>query len=182
MRVDQCRIPGLRLLRPVVHADDRGSFVKTFHAGWFADAGIPAEWPERFYSRSHRGVVRGLHFQTPPSSHAKLVYCVHGAVLDVVVDLRVGSPTFGEFELLPLDDDTWTIAFVPEGLAHGFAALTDDAVMAYATGTVHVPQSDTGIRWDSVPIPWPFDAPTVSARDEALPTFAEFASPFVYDQ
>ena len=181
IEVEEGRIPGLLTLHPTVHADDRGMFVKSYHEGWFADAGIPTVWSERFYSRSRHRVVRGLHFQSPPAEHEKLVYCAHGAVLDVVVDLRIGSPTYGEFELLNLDDESWNMVFVPKGLAHGFASLSEGTVMAYATSTVHDAARDTGIRWDSVPIPWPFEDPIVSRRDAALPAFAEYVSPFSYE-
>ena len=181
IEVEESRIPGLLRLHPVVHFDDRGAFVKMYHEDWFADIGIPTVWPERFYSRSHCGVIRGLHFQNPPAEHEKLVYCAHGAVLDVVVDLRVGSPTYGEFELFHLDDESWNMVFAPKGMAHGFASLSDETVMAYATSTVHDPTRDTGIRWDSVSIPWPFEKPIVSSRDAALPAFADYVSVFSYE-
>ncbi|MCU1490067.1 MAG: dTDP-4-dehydrorhamnose 3,5-epimerase [Acidimicrobiaceae bacterium] len=180
MIFEDASLPGVRLLRPTVHRDERGGFVKTHQQEWFEAAGIPTEWPERFYSVSSRGVLRGLHFQLPPSAHAKLVYCPVGAVMDVVVDLRVGSPTYQEFESFDLDGNGWTMLFLPAGLAHGFVALRDGTVMAYATGTIHDPERDTGIRWDSVGVPWPFTDPLVSPRDAALPALAEFESPFTY--
>lgn len=181
IQIEKGRIPGLLTVHPTVHADDRGIFVKTFHEDWFAAAGIPTVWPERFYSRSHRGVIRGLHFQRPPADHEKLVYCASGEALDVVVDLRTGSPTYGEFEVIHLDDESWDMVFVPKGLAHGFATIRDGTVMAYATSTVHDPARDSGIRWDSVAAPWPFDDPVISERDAALPILSEFVSPFSYE-
>lgn len=174
------RLPGCRQLMPLVREDSRGVFVKPYEDDWFIELGLPTQWPERFYSRSHRGVVRGLHLQAPPADHDKLVYCVSGAVLDVVVDLRLGSPTYGAFEAIELDDQEWATVFVPRGIAHGFAALADDTVMAYAVSSVHNPTLDIGIRWDSVSIPWPFEEPIISERDAALPALADFCSPFVY--
>lgn len=182
MEVRLSRLHGCLELRPAAHRDDRGSFAKTFHASTFASLGLETEWKEHFYSVSARGVVRGLHFQVPPAAHAKLVCCLAGEVLDVVVDVRAGSPTFGEFEAFHLTADDMSAVFVPEGAAHGFAALTDGAVVAYAVSREHDPACDTGLRWDSVSgIPWPFEAPIVSPRDAALPLFDGFASPFTFE-
>jgi dTDP-4-dehydrorhamnose 3,5-epimerase len=174
------RIPGLVQLRPTVRADDRGVLVKTYHESWFEQLGIPLIWPEHFYTRSNRRVIRGLHFQVPPAAFDKLVYCVHGKALDVVVDLRIGSPTYGEFEMFHFNDEYWSGLFIPKGLAHGFAALSDATVLAYATSTVYDPVREAGIRWDSLPIPWPIDDPIVSSRDAALPAFSDYVSPFTY--
>jgi dTDP-4-dehydrorhamnose 3,5-epimerase len=179
--VDRSTIPGVLHLKPEVHADARGIFVKNYRQDWFIDLDIPTVWPERFYTRSRERVIRGLHLQAPPSDHEKLVYCANGAAFDVVVDLRIGSPTFGEFDVIRLDDESRISVFIPKGVAHGFASLSDGTVMVYATSTVHDPVRDGGIRWDSVPIPWPFEDPIISPRDEALPTFAAYDSPFSYD-
>lgn len=100
--------------------------------------------------------------------------------MDVAVDLRVGSPTYGDFDVFDLKDDNWSSLFIPKGLAHGFAALMDATVMAYATTTGYDSAMDAGIRWDSLPIPWPFADPIISPRDAALPPFAEFVSSFTY--
>ena len=174
------RLPGYLQLRPKIHGDPRGMFVKPYEQDRFVELGLPTQWPERYYSRSHRGVIRGMHLQLPPTDHDKLVYCVRGSALDVVVDMRVGSPAYGAYEILELDDQQWVTVFVPRGLAHGFAALTDDTVMAYAVTSQHDPVNDVGIRWNSLPIPWPFDHPLISSRDATLPEFADFRSPFVY--
>lgn len=165
-------------LAPTVHRDDRGLFVKPFHASTFSALALPTDFREIFYSRSGRGVIRGLHFQIPPAAQDKLVYCVAGRVFDVAVDLRRGSPTYGRFETFSLDADDWSMVFIPAGFAHGFAAVSDDAVMAYAVTTEHDPGLDSGIRWDSLPIPWPPGDPVVSARDRALVPFDVFESPF----
>jgi dTDP-4-dehydrorhamnose 3,5-epimerase len=163
---------------PRVVPDDRGMFVKTFQASAFAALGLGGDWREIYYSQSRRGVVRGLHFQLPPSDHDKLVYCVAGRVFDVAVDLRKGSPTYGRHASVEMDSTSWEMLYLPSGFAHGFASLTDDAVMAYVVGSEHDPERDAGIRWDSAGIPWPVDNPVVSARDQALPPLAEFDSPF----
>lgn len=165
-------------VRPFFAEDERGSFVKTFNAERFAEAGLPTGWREEYYSSSHKGVIRGMHFQTPPHDHEKLVYCLQGRVLDVVVDLRRQSSTFGMHIAVELDAERGRGLMIPRGMAHGFLALTDKALMAYKVTTVYAPSNDAGIRWDSVGVRWGIDAPIVSARDRAHPAFADFVSPF----
>jgi dTDP-4-dehydrorhamnose 3,5-epimerase and related enzymes len=162
------------------HADDRGEFVKVFQASVAAAAGEDPTIAELFWSRSHRGVVRGLHFQIPPHAHSKLVTIISGTALDVVVDLRVGSPTFGQHRALTFDAATPAAVFIPIGCAHGFQATSDDVTIAYATSTEHAPGADRGIRWDSIDLEWPIADAVASERDAALPTLADFDSPFVY--
>lgn len=178
MRVEPTALDGCLRVVPRVAEDDRGTFAKTFQVSVFERLGLNTDWRETYYSRSHRGVIRGLHFQLPPSDHDKLVACVRGRVLDVAVDLRRDSPTFGRHACVELDDQSWEMLYLPRGFAHGFASLTDDSVMAYTVGSEYDPERDTGIRWDSAGIAWPFDSPVVSDRDARLPTLDEFESPF----
>lgn len=165
-------------VRPFFAQDERGTFVKTFHAARFADLGLPTEWHEEYYSSSHKGVIRGMHFQTPPHDHEKLVYCLQGRVLDVVVDLRTDSLTFGEHLAVELDAARGHGLIIPKGMAHGFLALTADALMAYKVTSVYSPVNDSGIRWDSFGLNWGIAQPIVSARDRAHPRLADFLSPF----
>jgi dTDP-4-dehydrorhamnose 3,5-epimerase len=165
-------------VRPFFAEDERGTFVKTFHAERFAEAGLPTEWREEYYSSSRRGVIRGMHFQTPPHDHEKLVYCMQGRVLDVVVDLRRQSKTFGRHVAVELDAARGHGLMIPKGMAHGFLAITEQVLMAYKVTTIYAPANDAGIRWDSVGVDWAVDAPIVSARDRAHPAFADFVSPF----
>lgn len=178
MRIESTELDGCVRVVPRVVEDQRGMFAKTFQASVFAELGLSAEWREVYYSRSRRGVIRGMHFQLPPADHDKVVVCVRGAVLDVAVDLRRDSPTYGQHACVELDDQSWQMLYLPPGFAHGFASLTDDSVMAYSVSTEYDPERDTGIRWDSAGIAWPFTEPIVSARDAALPTLDEFDSPF----
>jgi dTDP-4-dehydrorhamnose 3,5-epimerase len=163
---------------PRVRPDARGRFVKTFHAPSFEAAGLPTLFRETFFSESRRGVLRGMHFQLPPFVQEKLVYCPAGRVLDVLVDLRVGSPTFGRVASFELGADDVRMLFVAAGVAHGFCALSEPAVMAYHVTAPHSPSHDAGIRWDSVGFDWPVREPLVSERDQALPRLADFVSPF----
>jgi dTDP-4-dehydrorhamnose 3,5-epimerase len=174
-------IPGCVELRPPVHRDARGRLVKPFHRPTLRDAGFELDLAELYYSVSRRDVVRGLHCQLPPHDHAKLVFCTGGAVYDVALDLRVGSPTYGEHRALTLSADDGNALYVPHGVAHGFCALSDDATLVYLVSSAHAPAHDGGVRWDSAGIAWPATDPTVSDRDRALPALADFASPFRYD-
>jgi dTDP-4-dehydrorhamnose 3,5-epimerase len=178
MVITETAIPGcLRLTLPR-HADDRGSFTKTFQRSVFREAGLPAEFVEQFHSQSSAGVIRGLHFQEPPHELAKLVTCIDGLILDVIVDLRVGSPTFGEHVALDLSSEDGDAILAPVGCAHGFFARTD-SIVGYWQTAEYAPSADTGIRWDSAGIAWPQSAAlVVSARDRALPTLSSYDSPF----
>jgi dTDP-4-dehydrorhamnose 3,5-epimerase/CDP-3, 6-dideoxy-D-glycero-D-glycero-4-hexulose-5-epimerase len=174
----ETELPGVFLVQPRVLHDARGAFLKTYHAGIFSDLGFPFVPVEEFISISHRNVIRGMHFQLPPAAHAKLVYCVSGAVLDVVLDLRKRSGCYGRWITRSLSSENRDMIFIPPGCAHGFLALTDDATMVYQTDTVHAPASDAGVRWNSFGFDWSVPAPRLSERDRALPSLAEFTSPF----
>lgn len=174
-------IPGVLELALPRFTDDRGSLVKTFQRSHFEALGLPGEFTEQFHSRSSAGVVRGLHFQTPPSELYKVVTCITGQAYDVVVDLRAGSPTFGEHVVVGLNEPDAIAVAIPVGCAHGFLARTDDTVLGYWTTHEHDLAHDGGIRWDSAGIDWPLDRePTISDRDRALPGLAEFETPFRY--
>ena len=169
---------GTYLVKPKVLGDDRGVFVKTFHGDAFAELGFPFQPVEEFFSVSHQGVVRGMHCQLPPYDHEKLVYCVRGGVLDVLLDLRLGSPTYGRYTSVELSAENHLQFLIPKGIAHGFLSLEPESLMIYKTSTVHAPSHDTGVRWDSFGFSWPISRPVVSKRDAGLSEFADFRSPF----
>lgn len=158
------------------HVDDRGWFVKPFQASAVAAAGGDPLVGEVFVSSSHRGVIRGLHFQEPPSDHAKTVTCLSGVIYDVVVDLRAG-PQERRVARFRLDGDAPARLHLPSGVAHGFQALTDDAVVVYVTSTEHDPARDRGVRFDSVGIDWPLPPQAVSTRDQSFPAFDAYRWP-----
>ena len=180
LTVHPTNFAGLVSLEPKVFTDQRGVFVKTYHDQAFRELGLAFEAKEEFFSTSHKGVLRGMHFQLPPADHAKLVYCVTGAVLDVVLDLRSGSPTCGQFHAEELSEANRRMVYIPTGFAHGFLALTEGALMVYKTSTTHAPACDAGIRWDSFGFSWPLGgtAPILSQRDAGFPALADFKSPF----
>jgi dTDP-4-dehydrorhamnose 3,5-epimerase len=178
-RVDPIEIPGVQLL-PAFHAeDDRGRFVK-LHSDGDARYWQREHWAEIFYSVSAKGVVRGMHFQRPPDDHTKAVHCITGAAIDVVVDVRPGSPTEGAHAVVELTAEGAVSVVIPPGCAHGFQALADDTVMLYLVSTVHSPGTDGGIRFDSFGFEWPLEPVGVSERDRALPTLAAFSRQAVH--
>lgn len=178
---EETSLPGCLRIRPVVRADQRGIFIKTFHVEEFRRLGLPTSFAEEYFSVSHCGVLRGLHFQTPPMAHEKIVYCAQGEVLDAVVDLRCGSPTYGQHELFHLCAGEGTMIYIPKGLAHGFYVLSENALMMYQVTSVYAPDCDAGVRWDSAGIPWNAVHPILSARDALFPPLDEFVSPFVFE-
>ena len=173
-------IPHAFLITANVFNDERGQFVKTFHEGEFAAHKIDFHPAESVYSVSRRNVIRGMHFQVPPAAHAKLVCCMKGRILDVIVDLRKGSPSFGKFYSVELKEGVARSLFIPVGLAHGFVALEDDSTLVYSASAVYEPACDRGIRWDSFGMDWPCKEAIVSSRDQTQPTLSEFDSPFVF--
>jgi len=175
-------ILGCYEIQPKVLRDDRGVFVKTFHAHEFESLGLCVDWKEQYYSTSQVGVLRGLHFQLPPHDHAKLVYCVAGTVVDVALDLRKGSPTYGKTIILELSATQGNMIYLPQGLAHGFCTPKQPATLVYNVSSVYTPDADAGIRWDSVDVLWPLQIPQLSVRDQAFPSFDGFESPFVFDE
>jgi dTDP-4-dehydrorhamnose 3,5-epimerase len=174
-------IPGCVELQPEILGDARGHLLKVFHAPLWQELGFLTKFDEEYYSRSVKNVIRGFHFQRPPLQHTKVVFCVHGEVLDVVLDLRKGSPCFGQFHSTRISQERGNLLYIPEGLAHAFCTLSSDAVIYYKVATVYSPGNDTGICWDSVGVDWPVAEPIISARDRAFPKFSEFDSPFVFE-
>lgn len=181
VELEEIGIPGCFAVRPRVFADHRGAFVKMFPAPQFEEFGLCTDWQEELWSTSRGGILRGMHFQLPPAHHAKLVYCVAGEILDVVVDLRRGSPTFGEHRSLTLSSGNGVGLYVPSGCAHGFLSMRDESTVLYKITSVHSPEHDAGIAWDSFGFDWPVGDPLMSDRDRRHPPLSEFDSPFIFD-
>lgn len=180
MEICKTKLPGCFELQPKVFKDYRGTFVKTFHEEVFSKHQLNTNFAEEYYSFSYQNVFRGLHFQIPPKEHTKMVYCVQGEVIDAVVDLRVGSPTYGEGETFSLSAEKGNIIYIPPGFAHGFFVTSETAIMMYKVSSVYSPEQDTGIHWNSVGILWPSPNPIVSKRDNEFVALSDFNSPFVY--
>lgn len=155
--------------------DERGHFLRWYDHALFAGRGLPVAWAQGNESLSRRNVVRGLHFQRPPHGEAKLVRAVSGAVFDVFVDLRRGSPTFGRWDAVELSAERHNAVLVPRGFAHGFCTLSETAVVSYLVDNPYAPQAEGGLAWDdpALAIPWPLSgAPIVSAKDRSWPRLA----------
>ncbi len=177
MQVKELAVPGVFEVTPQQHRDERGVFLEWFRGETFAKAvGHDLGLAQANCSVSRRGVVRGIHFTDVPPGQAKYVTCVAGAVLDVVVDLRVGSPAFARHDAVRLDGDERKAVYLPEGLGHGFVALTDDATVLYLCSTTYNPDADHEVNPldPALALPWPADLDLVlSAKDRAAPTLAE---------
>jgi len=173
----ETKLDGLVLVEPDVHGDERGFFVETFSADAWKEMGVDAEFVQHNHSRSGKGTLRGLHFQTSPGQ-AKLVRCPRGAIFDAAVDLRLGSPTYGQWEGYVLDDEKHRQLFVPVGFAHGFAVLSDLADVTYLVSSLYDPATEAGIRWNDpeVGVEWPVEDPLLSQRDIDAPLLSDIAA------
>lgn len=178
----ETKLKGAVLLQPIVHEDERGFFLETYRRSVLADFGIVDEFVQENHSRSRGGVVRGMHFQP---GMAKLVRCARGAIYDVLVDLRRGSPTFGEWEGAELSDSNHHQLYCPDGFAHGFCVLSEVADVVYMNSDYYDPAKDGGFAYDdpAVGIEWPAGVElSASARDSNAPTLTAIADslPFEY--
>lgn len=171
------------VLEPVIHGDSRGWFQETYRRNVLADLGIHDDFVQDNHSRSERGVLRGLHFQVGDRPQAKLVRCARGAILDVVVDIRRGSPTFSRWEAWQLDDERGLQLYCPVGFAHGFVVLSDVADVVYRCSDYYDPSGDSSIRFDdpAIGIDWPSGTHTVSDRDRSAPLLAEVADALPFE-
>ncbi len=174
MTVTDTALSGVKVVHPVVHRDERGFFLETYHARRYAESGIDAVFVQDNHSRSARGTLRGLHLQLT-SPQAKLVRVVLGEIFDVAVDVRVGSPTFGQWFGVLLSDTNAAQLFVPEGFAHGFAVVSDVAEVEYKCSTFYDAADEIAIRFDdpAIGVAWPVLAPTLSRRDVTAAPLAE---------
>jgi dTDP-4-dehydrorhamnose 3,5-epimerase len=166
-------------LKPL--GDERGYFLTTYQQRAFEEAGLVTGWVQENQSLSTRqGVIRGLHFQAPPHAQTKLVRVLLGAALDVFVDIRRGSPTYGQWDAIELSDVNHRAVYVPQGFAHGFCTLAERVLIAYKVDDYYAPENEGGLMWNDpdLGIDWPTTTPALSGRDQAWPPFAEFVSPF----
>ncbi|MGM0588532.1 MAG: dTDP-4-dehydrorhamnose 3,5-epimerase [Bacteroidota bacterium] len=170
MEIIDTKIPDVKLIKPDVHGDDRGFFLETYRKNLFQDHGIDTEFVQDNCSYSHQGALRGLHYQIE-QPQAKLVMVLKGTVLDVAVDIRRNSPTFGEHVAFELSGENKHFLYIPVGFAHGFAVLEDDTYFQYKCSDYYNPQGERGIRWNDpqLGIDWPLENPILSGKDQNLP-------------
>jgi dTDP-4-dehydrorhamnose 3,5-epimerase len=171
------KLDGVVLLAPDVHGDERGFLVETFSRDAWAELGVGVEFLQHNHSRSAKGTLRGIHFQTSPGQ-AKLVRCPRGKIVDVAVDLRRDSPTFGQWEAHVLDDVEHHQLFVPVGFGHGFAVLSEVADVNYLVSSTYDPATEKGIAWNDpdVGVDWQVAEPLLSERDQTAPKLSEIAA------
>ncbi len=182
--VREAALPGVMVLEPRRYRDGRGFFSETFSVSRLRSLGVELDFIQDNHSVSATPwTLRGFHFQAPPHDQAKLVRVVRGAILDVVLDLRAGSPTFGRWAAVEISEERWNQVLVPRGFAHAFCTLEPDTHVLYKVTAPYVPEAEGGVRWDDpdVGVDWPRRRGLVmSDRDRALPRLREFDTPFVY--
>ena len=184
MKFTKTSIEGLVIIEPRVFGDERGYFLESYNEKEFEQAICKVSFVQDNESKSSKGVLRGLHFQKPPFNQAKLVRCIEGRVLDVAVDIRKGSPTYGKHVAIELSGENKKQVFVPKGFAHGFSVLSKTAIFAYKVDNRYAPESDSGIRYDDTElgIDWglPQEEIQLSEKDKDLPSFKDLDSPFKF--
>lgn len=178
MKITDLELAGAKEITLPFSMDIRGSFTKIYHEGLYREAGIAFQLREQYISVSRKDVIRGMHFQLPPYDCTKLVTVLEGAAMDVILDLRSGSPTYLQAAQIELRADQPKAVLIPTGFAHGFLALEDHTSMLYNVSAVYAPSYDTGIRWDSFGFSWPVSHPVISRRDKELIHLDELKTPF----
>lgn len=184
LEVVATRLPGVLLITPARFGDHRGFFSESWNRKRMAEVGLDIDFVQDNHSLSSDiGTIRGLHFQTPPHAQGKLVRCGRGAMFDVAVDIRKGSPTYGEWVGEELSSENGKQLWIPPGFAHGFVTRTPDTEIIYKCTDYYAPDCDAGLRWDSCGIDWGFDGtPILSEKDTTAPTLDGFDSPFQFDK
>jgi len=180
MDIKSTPIEGLLIIEPQVFTDPRGYFYESYNKEKFVAAGINIEFVQDNQSLSQKGIVRGLHFQAPPFDQGKLVRVIQGAVLDVAVDIRKNSPTYGQNFSIELSSQNRTMFYIPPGFAHGFETLEDNTIFLYKCTDVYNKQSEGGLLWNDAElgIKWQSSDPLISEKDKILPLFKDLVSPF----
>ena len=180
MDIKSTPIEGLLIIEPQVFTDPRGYFYESYNEEKFVAAGINIEFVQDNQSLSQKGIVRGLHFQAPPFDQGKLVRVIQGAVLDVAVDIRKNSPTYGQNFSIELSSQNRTMFYIPPGSAHGFETLEDNTIFLYKCTDVYNKQSEGGLLWNDseLGIKWQSSDPLISEKDKILPLFKDLVSPF----
>jgi dTDP-4-dehydrorhamnose 3,5-epimerase len=173
MEIENTFIEGLKLIHIKEFNDLRGSFKKVFNEDFFKKNGLETNFKESYYSISSKNVIRGMHFQSPPAEHTKLVYLNNGSILDVILDIRYDSPTYGQHFKLNINSNNPILVYIPEGCAHGFLSLTDHTMVTYLQSSCYNSANDKGIKYNSFSMEWGIDNPILSTRDLEFPDFSD---------
>jgi len=181
MEIKERKITGVFEINLKPHQDNRGFFMRTFDDSIFKEMGLERNWVQENHSRSEEeGIIRGLHFQLPPFTETKMLRCINGAVLDVFVDLRKDSDTFGQWDSIELSAENKKMIFIPRGFAHGFCTLTDISEVVYKVDNYYSQENERGLLWSdkNIGIDWPVEHPILSAKDEKNMTLAQFVNEY----
>ncbi len=180
MIVEQFEIQGLLIIKPTIFSDDRGMFYETYSKEKYHEIGLPTDFFQDNESISKKNVLRGLHFQNPPHDQGKLVRVIKGKVLDVAVDIRKNSPTYGKHIMVELSEENKYQFWIPPGFAHGFLSLADETIFSYKCTNFYNKGAESGLLWcdADLNINWGIDMPLVSEKDNQLYSFSSFNSPF----
>jgi dTDP-4-dehydrorhamnose 3,5-epimerase len=178
MKFKELKLSGCKIIETDIFRDKRGIFQKIYHQEEYQENGLSTTLKEQYFTCSNKNVLRGMHFQLPPNDQSKLVTCLTGSVLDVILDLRKKSKTYAQVDFLILSENSGKSIFLPAGIAHGFLSLEDNSGMLYSTSTVYDPTLDCGIMWNSFDYDWPIKNPNLSDRDHNHILFNQFKSPF----
>lgn len=178
MELVETKLKGVYIIKNKISKDVRGEFAKIYNKEIFEQLNLCIDFREQYYSISNKNVIRGMHFQTPPYEHEKLVHVPKGAVQDVIVDLRKTSTTYGEYVCIELSDKNRESVYIPKGCAHGFKAIVDGTITLYNVASIYNNSCDSGIKWDSFGFNWNIDQPIISERDKTFSMLKDFNSPF----
>ncbi|MFA6587796.1 MAG: dTDP-4-dehydrorhamnose 3,5-epimerase [Patescibacteria group bacterium] len=180
MKIIQTQLNEVYIIEADAFPDDRGIFVKIYNQEIFNEHKLNFQPKETYYSFSKKNVIRGMHFQTPPADHTKLVYVTQGKILDVILDIRVGSPNYGKYITIELSAENHKAIYIPSGFAHGFLSLQENSCVIYSQTAVYSPENDNGININSFGMQWGIENPIVSKRDQNFQNFKDFKSSFIY--
>ncbi len=181
MEIKKYKLKGVYEIILNPYLDERGFFMRTYDEKIFKEYGINNKWVQENHSLSkNKGIIRGLHFQFPPYSETKLIRCIRGAIMDVFVDLRKNSPTFGRWDSIVLSEENNKMVLLPRGFAHGFCTLTKDSEVLYKVDNYYTPEFESGIRWNDpdLNIKWPVEQPILSEKDKNNITFKDFTNKY----
>ena len=181
MKITSTEVPGSYIVESQEFIDNRGSLVKTFHNSTYQKSNIDLNFKEEYYSTSTFGVLRGLHFQVSPYASSKLIYCIDGEILDVIVDLRYASPTYKIVNSFDLSSKNKKGLFIPAGIAHGFYTLSEKAIIVCKCSEEYHPEYESGILWSSIDFNWPNKNPIISEKDEKLISLQDYTPIFNYE-
>lgn len=178
MQLESTFIDGLKLIHLNRLEDSRGHFIKVLQSSFLSNHGLETKFIESYFSVSAKNVIRGMHFQTPPAEHTKMVYVSHGTMLDVVLDIRKKSPTYGQYFKIKTDSNHPVLIYIPIGCAHGFLSLGDNTIVTYLQSSEYSPENDSGVKYNSFGMDWNTKNPILSERDLALADFNNYTTPF----